>query len=118
MKAYVKIQSNVNITVTAGLQNENLSNPDAHIADRLKINALWPQLTVDIKIGQHWYPSEIKEWPTVKALEKDGILTVGELSDSCDEEEAAKTKADLKLAMDEVNKKLKKDKKLEEIAEE
>ena len=81
MKAYVKIQSSTTINVTAGLQCKNVTNPDAHVPDRLKVNPSWPKCTVLIREGVHWYPSEITEWPTVKALANDKILTIGEDSD-------------------------------------
>ena len=73
MKAYVKISSTININVTSGLQHKDVTNPDAHVADRLKINALWPKMTIPILAGVHWYPAEITEWNTVKNLVKDKI---------------------------------------------
>ena len=82
MKAYVKIQSEKSIYVTPGLQHQDVTNPDAHVADRLKVSPLWPRCTVLIKKGVHWYPSEITEWRTVRALERDKVLTIGESSDS------------------------------------
>lgn len=81
MKAYVRIQSKVNIGVTCGLQYKNVTNPDAHIPDRLKINPSWSKLTIDILEGSHYYPSEIVEWNTVKRLQQDKILTIGEFTD-------------------------------------
>lgn len=86
--AFVRIQSTKTINVTMGLHNQDVTNPDAHIPDRLKVNPLWPKLTVLIREGVHWYPSEIAEWPTVKALANDKILTIGEFSDNCDTEDA------------------------------
>lgn len=101
-KAYVKIQSSITITVTMGLNNKDVTNPDAHVADRLKVSALWPKCTVQILAGAHWYPAEIAEWNTVKALEKDKILTIGEYSDACvDEPEVQKTKEELLINMKE-----------------
>ena len=73
-KAYVRIQSSRNIRVTMGLNCQDVTNPDAHIPDRLKINPLWPKLSVLIKQGAGWYPSEIASWSTVKALVDDGIF--------------------------------------------
>lgn len=114
MKNYVRIQSEIDITVTAGLMNEDLSNPNSHVGDRLKINSLWPKLTIDIKKGTHWYPSEISTWSTVQNLHKEKKLTVAEFSDTCtDEPEVEKTKAELKMSITEVEKKLNK-KSLEE----
>ena len=87
MKKFVKIQSSKTIQITAGLQCEDVTNPDAHVPDRLRVASRWPKLSVLIREGVHWYPSEITEWNTLKALEKQKILTVGEFSDTCDEEE-------------------------------
>lgn len=88
--AYVRIQSTKTINVTMGLQNQDVTNPDAHVPDRLKVNPLWPKLTVLIKEGVHWYPSEIAEWNTVKALANDKILTIGEFANEVDDEELKK----------------------------
>ena len=84
-KAYVRIQSSRNIRVTMGLNCQDVTNPDAHIPDRLKINPLWPKLSVLIKQGAGWYPSEVASWSTVKALVDDDILTIDELSDIADD---------------------------------
>lgn len=110
-KAFVRIQSNVTINVTMGLQNQDVTNADAHVPDRLKVNPLWPKLTVLIRQGVHWYPSEIAEWPTVKALVEDKVLTIGEFSDSCEEqEETQATKDALKANVDNMNARLGNDK--------
>lgn len=84
-KAFVRIQSSQTINVTCGLQNKDVTNPDAHVPERLKINPLWPKCTVLIKEGAHWYPSEIVDWPTVKTLQDEDILTIGEFSDEPNE---------------------------------
>lgn len=78
----VRIQSTKTIKVTSGLQLLDVTNPDAHVADRLKVSAEWPKLTVLIKEGVGEYPAEIIEWPTVKALVKDKIFTIGEKLDA------------------------------------
>lgn len=83
--AYVQIQSSKNIKVTMGLQYQDVTNPDAHVPDRLKVSPSWPKANVLIKIGQHLYPSEIVEWPTVQALVKDGILTIGAFMNDANE---------------------------------
>ena len=75
-KNFVKIQSKVNITVTPGLQNMDVTNPDAHVPDRLKVQPTWPKAAVDIHEGIDVYPAYIAEWATVKALEKDKIITL------------------------------------------
>ena len=117
-KAFVRIQSNVTINVTMGLQNQDVTNADAHVPDRLKVNPLWPKLTVLIRQGVHWYPSEIAEWPTVKALVEDKVLTIGEFSDSCEEQEETKTTKDaLKANVDNMNARLGNDKEDDESAD-
>ena len=117
MKDYVYIQSNTSIVVTAGLQNENVTNPDAHVPDRLKVNPTWQKLKIMIKAGRHIYPSLITEWHSVKALVKDGVLTIGEEVDSTDES-LKTTKEDLTAELKKTNKiKKVKDINLEDISE-
>lgn len=78
MAKMIRIQSDVTITVTCGLQHKDVTNPDAHVADRLKVSAEWPRHTVLIRQGAHFYPAEIKDWNSVKALANDKVLTLGE----------------------------------------
>lgn len=85
MAKMIEIHSNVTINVTAGLQNKDVTNPDAHVADRLKVNPEWPRHTVLIRQGQHRYPEYIKEWPSVKQLAADKILTIGQTEDVPDD---------------------------------
>jgi len=84
MAKMVQIHSNATIRVTTGLQNEDVTNPDAHIPDRLKVNPEWPKYQVLIRAGQGMYPAEIAEWPSVKALVADKILTIGAISEVVD----------------------------------
>lgn len=72
----IRIQSSITINVTPGLQYTDLTNKDAHIPDRLKIAPKWTNRSVLITQGVGEYPNEIVEWPTVKALVKDKILTI------------------------------------------
>lgn len=81
MAKFVQIQSSVTIRVTTGLQNKDVTNPDAHVADRLKVNPEWPKHQVLIQAGAHRYPAEIVEWPSVKALATDKILTIGSIEE-------------------------------------
>ena len=115
MKDYVYIQSNTSIVVTAGLQNDNVTNPDAHIPDRLKVNPVWPKLRVMIKSGRHIYPSLIIEWNTVKSLVKDGIITIGEEVDNPNDVKIEEKAKDLKDELKKIKKV--KDIKLEDVAE-
>lgn len=109
MAKNVRIQSSRSITVTSGLQYQDVTNPDAHIPDRLKVSPSWPKNSVMIKRGVGLYPVEIKSWKTVQALARDGILTIGEEVDD-DSEGVAKIKT-------ENVKSVKKSKSLEEISE-
>ena len=81
MAKFVQIQSSVTIRVTTGLQNKDVTNPDAHVPDRLKVNPEWPKHQVLIQAGAHRYPAEITEWPSVKALAADKILTIGSIEE-------------------------------------
>ena len=103
-KDYIYIQSNISIVVTAGLQNENVTNPDAHVPDRLKVNPVWPKLRMMIKAGRHIYPKLIIEWNSVKALVKDGVLTIGEEVDSPNDTKVEEKNADLKNELAKVKK--------------
>ena len=84
MKKFVRIQSDIDIVVTAGLQSINMSNRDAHVADRLNVKSAWVGTRVLITKGTGYYPAEIKTWDSVQALAKDKLLTVGEESDTVD----------------------------------
>lgn len=95
MKAYVKIQSDRNITVTCGLQFDDVTNLDANVENRLRVNPLWPTSSVDIRQGNFWYPSVITTWNSVKRLVEIGILTIGVESDTIDDVDAKETKAKL-----------------------
>lgn len=106
MKAYVKISSTININVTSGLQHKDVTNPDAHVADRLKINALWPKMTIPILAGVHWYPAEITEWNTVKRLVKDKVLTIGEFSEEVQEVQCKELKEKLNRALNKIQKEI------------
>ena len=92
----VKIQSSITIRVTCGLQNKDVTNPDAHVADRLKVNPEWPKHQVLIRKGVFNYAEDIKAWPSVKALEKDKIITITDLGEvdesSLDEKEVENAK--------------------------
>lgn len=76
-KNFIRIQSKKNITVAAGLQSINMSNKNAHIPDRYNVASAWVGTRVLIREGIGYYPNEIKDWDAVKALVKDGILTLG-----------------------------------------
>ena len=98
-KQFVRIQSDETINVTMGLSYNDVTNPDAHIPDRLKVQPSWASTTVLIKKGTGFYPAYIAEWSTVKRLAEDKILTIGEFTDEASEEEKeVKAKLDLNIA--------------------
>lgn len=84
-KPYVRISSEVNIQVTAGLQCEDVSNPNANIPDRLKVNPHWTKFVCAIRKGNNIYPSEIIDWPSVQALNAAKVITILEETDEIDE---------------------------------
>lgn len=94
-KSYVTIQSDIDVTVTGGLYYEDHTDPLSHTNDKLKVSPSWTNVTIDIKKGKGIYPAEIANWNTVKALEKDGLLTIGSFTDNCNDEKIIKTKNDL-----------------------
>ena len=97
MSKVIRIQSTRTIGVTCGLDCQDVTNPDAHVPDRLKVSATWPKATVLVKAGVGYYPAEIAEWPTVKALERDNIFTLGEIIEQDNKEADA-----LEQTMDEI----------------
>ena len=109
-KPYVRIQSNITIKVTGGLQCEDVTNKDAHVPDRLKVNPLWPKMSCLIKAGAGVYPSYVADWNTVKCLANDKVLTIGEYLDTADEE-TTKAKEELDRNIQRINEKIKKEKK-------
>ena len=98
-KQFVRIQSDETINVTMGLSYNDVTNPDAHIPDRLKVQPSWASTTVLIKKGTGFYPAYIANWSTVQRLVEDKILTIGEFTDEASEEEKeVKAKLDLNIA--------------------
>lgn len=89
MKKYVQIQSSINIAVTSGLQAKDFTNHESDIPNRMKISAEWPKTTILIRKGQHWYPSQIADWNTVKSLVASGVMTIGMDSDTKSDSEDA-----------------------------
>lgn len=121
-KKFVSIQSSIDIAVTAGLQMLDVTNKDAHIPDRLKVQALWPRVTVMIYKGVGKYPAEITEWESVKKLVEAKILTIGQIDEEATEAEKEVANK-LDIEMEDIKSQIaamKKEKKknLAEIAEE
>lgn len=117
MKDYVYIQSNINIMVTAGLQNDDVTNSDAHVPDRLKISPVWTKMRIMIETGRHIYPSFITEWNSVKALVKDSIITIGEEVDTCNNEQVVEKANDIKEEITKRKSSKTKEVSLDEVAE-
>lgn len=120
MSKMIRIQSTKTITVTPGLHHKDVTNPDAHIPDRLKVSPLWPRAMVMIKEGVGLYPAQIAEWNTVKALEKSGILTLGNIvEDDSTNVESEKLVQNLKtIEKEETQKKVRRTRTLDDIASE
>lgn len=118
---FIRIQSKQTINVTPGLEYADYTNYDSDIPNRLKVSAAWPKATVQIREGVDLYPAEIAEWSTVKALEKNGVLTISTTDETPSEkkvEEAEELKVQLEK-IEEVKKtnSKKKKKTLEDAAE-
>ena len=96
MKKFIRIQSSINIRVTGGLQSINATNFKSPNADRLNVKPAWTGLMCLIKEGVHYYPSEIKNWSTVKSLAESGKITIGKesdtIADKAEEEEMTQLK--------------------------
>ena len=82
MKKYVKIQSQRNIQVTGGLDFLDMTDPKQAVPNKLKVQPLWSKEKLKITVGSAWYPSYITEWATVKSLNNDGVITIGEFTDT------------------------------------
>lgn len=82
MKKFIRIQSDRNINVNAGLRSINMSNKDAHVADRLNVAQQWTGTRVLIKQGVAYYPAVIATWSAVKKLADLHILSFGEETDT------------------------------------
>ena len=109
MKKFVQIASTMNIDVAPDLRCINATNPTAPMADKLSVKSVWSRFIVPLKQGMFWYPAQVKEWTSVKCLEKDGLVTIGAESDTCpkqDEVEALAKKlanAETRFENDKIN---------------
>lgn len=93
MKRFVRIQSRQTIVVAPGLQSVNVTNKDAHVENRFKVNSMWQNARIKIMNGVGYYPACIKTWDSVKSLEKLEILSVGAETDTI-EDDALRTVAE------------------------
>lgn len=76
--------SGTTIVVTRGVECINSTNIKSPMGDRLSIKPAWTNFQVVLKIGVGYYPIEIKNWNTVKNLEKDRQVTIGKEVDEAD----------------------------------
>ncbi|MCI6090656.1 MAG: hypothetical protein MR695_08835 [Solobacterium sp.] len=114
----VRIQSSMTITVTSGLQCNDVTNKDAHIPDRLKVAPEWPKYSIQIMQGVGDYPAEIAKWNTVKALVEAGVMTISESTNEAKEEDVAKVESLNAKKEEKQGKRGKKGKTLDELVEE
>lgn len=119
MSEFVRIQSTKTIKVTCGLDFQDFTNYESDIANRMKVSPSWPKAMILIREGVGNYPKDILEWPTVQALVKDNILTIGQEVEEHDEQKVHEAE-ELKMNLEEIKpkKSRKSRKKLEEIADE
>lgn len=112
---FVEVTSLKTITITCGLQSQNLSNPDPYVKDGFKVKEKWSKYSIQINQGKFTYPAEILEWHSFKALEKAGVFTVGHKQDDTNDSKAIEQKKVLEELAEESDEK--KEESLEEIAE-
>lgn len=86
---FVIIQSTKNISVTKSIKGIDRTNYNSHTGNNLNVAPMWTKNVVDIREGQHRYPAEILDWPSVKMLEEKQVITVGKIVDDANEEEKA-----------------------------
>ncbi len=97
-KNYVQIHSSITINVTGGLEYLNLTNPKLiNVKDSLKISPQWPKSTITIKEGQHYYPSEVADYKTVKKLVSLGKLTISQFYEELPEDMNGVEKDEVKM---------------------
>jgi hypothetical protein len=89
-RRFIRIAATKSIRVTEGLQAIDMTNRDAHIGDRFRVASAWVDTMILIKTGSNLYPVMIKNWDSVKALTKEGILTLGEETDECNDPDTIK----------------------------
>ena len=75
---YVRIQTNEPVQVNAGLDFIDNTLKNSRIEDKLKVTATWHLEKCMLHSGTHYYPAEVADWPTTKALAKHGLITIGE----------------------------------------
>lgn len=89
MKEFVQIHSEISIEVYPDLSAIDTTNKAAHIADQFAAKPNWVH-PILISKGLHYYPSEIKNWKSVKALARKKLISVSEEVNEVPEAEQAK----------------------------
>lgn len=92
-KNMIKIQSSMNVRVTAGLQYQDFTPNVDGLPNRLRVQPEWVQSAVMIEEGVGYYPAEIAEWETTKSLVENGIISIMSATDTQVSDED-KSKAD------------------------
>lgn len=123
MSKVVTINSKENRYVYGTSYTENVIDSNGN--QRMNLNpTTWLNTRILIKAGIFDYPAEIKDWDSVKSLEKSKLLTISEEHDGSSLDEDTNAIAATELAEEKktaekevVEKKKRKAKKLEELAE-
>ena len=89
MKKFIQIHSEIAIEVYPDLSATETTNVDAHVADRFAAKPNWVH-PILIQKGLHYYPTEIKNWKAVKALEKKKLISIATEVDDVPESEKEK----------------------------
>lgn len=87
MGKFVKISASKPRRVFSGLQTKNTTSDNPTNPNRLNVESLWTDNFVILKQGAWYYPSVVKTWDSVKALEKNEIVTIGGEVDSIEDGE-------------------------------
>lgn len=96
-KKFVKIHSDITITVTPGLQNKDVTDTNSRVGDKLRIIPTWQNGAIQITKGEGIYPAEITEWFTVKRLAEIGTITIGAYVNDIDNVSLKSTDVDKKI---------------------
>lgn len=85
MGKFVKISASRPYRVFSGLQTKNKTSENPTNPNRLNVEALWTDNFVILKQGTWYYPAVVQTWDSVKALEKNEIITIGNEVDTIDD---------------------------------
>lgn len=84
---FIKIFANRTITVTPNLQYLDLTDYSGNRGkDALQVRPLWHKTAVKVLKGNGYYPNEIKDWESVKAMVKANIFVLGEETNTADDD--------------------------------